>query len=281
MNSYKYFFIYDRNNIIIYGECIVWKCGEFDLTNESDITIALKKRFTARFFTSNKRIDSIKKEQKKIDMVEDTFFNYKEDYSDFITQRSDEMIYSPLIDRCSTIKMFAGCEIISNKYHNWTNEHNNLLQDIKTKFDLDLLSHPELINSFTFYEPTRIVVKSKFIDKSASGKGQEPTKIKVTFYDEFDIYTQADYIVIGYFEDRESQTIQGKISDDELVVDFYASPDELEIKIIDQGIVVYNSKHGFIRSIKINSRILGNTVALENGSIVSKYNDSNMTIGKE
>ncbi len=281
MNSYKYFFIYDRNNNIIYGECITWKCGEFDLTEESDMVIGLRKKFTARFIASNQRIDLINEDQKKIDMVGNTFFNYREDYSDFITQRSDEKIYSPLIDRCSTIKMFVSSEITGNRYHNWTIEHKNLLQDIKTRFDLDLLSYPELINSFTFYEPTRIVVKSKFIDKSSSGKSQEPTKLKVTFYDEFDVYTQADYIVIGYFENREPQTIQGKISDDELVVDFYASPDELEIKIIDQGIVVYNSKHGFIRSIKINSRILGNTVALENGSIVSKYNDSNMTIGKE
>lgn len=281
MNSYKYFFIYNRDNNIVYGECIAWKCGEFDLTEESDVTIGLKKKFTARFIASNRRIDSINEEKNIIHMIGETFFDYKEDYNDFITQRSDEKIYSPLIDRCSKIRMFAGHEIVSNQYQNWINEHNNLLQDIKTRFDLDFLSRPELINSFTFYEPTRIVVKTKFINKPSSRKDREPTKLNVIFYDEFNSYTQADYIITGHFEGKESQTTEGKILENEVTIDFYASPDELEIKIIHQGVTVYTSKYGFIKSIQIGCTILGDKVNLENGSKISKYSELNINIGEK
>jgi hypothetical protein len=57
MNSYKYFLIYDRNNKIIYGECIYWCCGEFDSVKQSDVTIRLKKKFKARFIVSNTRLE--------------------------------------------------------------------------------------------------------------------------------------------------------------------------------------------------------------------------------
>ncbi len=281
MNSYKYFFIYDRNNNIIYGECIVWKCGEFDLTEETDLTIGLKQRFKARFIAASQKINFIHQQRKKIEIIEGISFNYEKEYNDSLTLRSDETIYNPLIDRCSKISMFTGHQIIGDEYQNWIIEHKNLLKDIKKRFDLDFSSRPELINSFTFYNPARIVVKPKFIDKPASGEDREPTKLNVTFYDEFNTYTQADYIITGYFEETESQTVEGKILDGKLTVDFHASPYELEIKIIDQGIVVYNSKHGFIRSVKIRSKVLGDTVALENGSIISKYSELNMTVGKE
>lgn len=281
MNSYKYFLIYDRNKNVIYGECINWRCGEFDSIKQSDVTISLKKKFKARFVVSDQRIDLVNEEQKKIEIGEDISFNYEEDYNDFITQRSDEVVYSPLIDLCSKIRMFVGHEMASNTYQDWVYEHKNLLEDIKTRFDLDFLNRPELINSFTSYEPTRIVVNSRFVDKPAPGEDREPTKLNVKLYDEFNTYTQASYVITGYFEEREPQTIEGQISENEIIIDFHASPDELEIKILYQGSTVYNSRHGFIKSIKIGGKVIGDTVTLENGSKVSKYSELNINVGRK
>lgn len=281
MNSYKYFLIYDHKNNVIYGECINWRCGEFDSTTQSEVTIGLKKKHKARFVVSEQRIDSINEKQKKIEINKDISFNYEEEYNDFITQRSDEVVYSPLIDRCSKIRMFVIHEIASNIYQDWVNEHKNLLEDIKTRFDLDLLNRPELINSYTYYEPTRIVVNCRFIDKPAHGEDRLPTKLEVKFYDEFNAYAQADYIITGYCEGRDPQTKKGKVAENKIIVDFTESPDELEIKIIDQTATIYNSRHGFIRSIQVNGKVFGDTVTLDNGSKVSKYKELNINVGKK
>jgi len=281
MHSFNYFLIYDRNNQIIYGECINWRCGEFDSTKQSNVTIGLKKKFKARFIVSHQRIDSIIDEQKIIKIDEDISLHYEEDYNDFVTQRSGEVVFNPLIDRCSKLRMFVGHEMASNTYQSWVDEHKNLLEEIKTRFDLDLLNRPELINSYTYYEPTRIVVNCRFIDKPAPNESRLPTKLKVKFYDEFNDYTQASYVLTGYCEGRDPQTTEGEVLNSEIMVDFDESPDELEIKILNQGSTIYNSKHGFIRSIQVNSRIIGDTVTLDNGSKVSKYSELNMNIGNE
>jgi hypothetical protein len=279
MNRYKYFLIYDRNKQLIYGECIKWQCGKFDPIKQSDVTIDLKKKFKAHFIISDKRVDQINEDSKCITIRDNISLLYEEDYKDFITQRSDEVVFNPLIDRCSNIRMFVGHEIARNIYQSWVEEHKNLLEEIKSRFDLDLLNRPELINSYTYYEPTRIVVNCKFIDKPARGEDRLPTKLKVRFYDEFDAYTQANYVITGYCEDREPQIKEGTVLENEIIVDFDESPDELEIKIINQGSIIYNSRNGFLRSIKIRGKIIGDTVTLDNGSKVSKFSELNMTVG--
>lgn len=280
MNSYKYFLIYDRNKQVVYGECINWRCGEFDPIKESDITIGLKKKFKARFVVSNMRIDSVDDENKCINIIGGTTLRYEEDYDDFITQRSDEVIFNPLIDRCSKVKMFVGSEMTSYKYQNWANEHNQLLEEVKTKFDLDLLNRPELLYSYTYYEPTRIDVNIKFVDKPLKGEVRLPQQLQVKFFDEFNSYTQAKYVITGYCEDIEPQITNGIISEKEILIDFSNSPDEVEIEIIDQGETIYNSKHGFIRNINVRGKIIGGSVTLDNGSKVSTYNEINMNVGE-
>lgn len=281
MNSYRYFLIYDRNKQVIYGECINWRCGEFDSIKESDITIDLKKQFKARFIVSSIRIDSVDDDRKCININGGATLWYEEDYDDFITQRSDEVVFSPLIDRCSKIKMFVGSEMTSYKYQSWANEHKQLLEQVKTKFDLDLLNRPELLNSYTYYEPTRIVVNSKFVDKPLKGENRLPQILQVKFFDEFNAYAQAKYVITGYCEDKDPQIKDGIISEKETLINFSNSPDEIEIEIIDQGETIFNSRHGFIRNINIRGRVIGDSVTLDNGSKVSKYNELNMNVGKE
>lgn len=280
MNNYKYFLIYDRNKKVIYGECINWRCGKFDSIEESDMTIFLKKKFKARFIVSNKRIDSVDDEKKCININGDATLWYEEDYNDFITQRSDEVVFSPLIDLCSKVKMFVGSEMTSDKYQTWANEHKQLLEEVKTKFDLDLLNRPELLNSYTYYDPTRIVVKSKFVDKSLNCENPLPQQLQVQFFDEFNSYAQAKYVVTGYYEDIEPQIENGNISEKEILINLSNNLDELEIKIIDQGETIYNSRYGFIRNINIRGKIIGDSVTLDNGNKVSKYNNINMNVGK-
>ncbi|MDP2562134.1 hypothetical protein [Psychrobium sp. 1_MG-2023] len=280
MNSYKYFLIYDRNKHIIYGECINWRCGEFDSNKSRDVTISLNKKYKARFIVSDKRIDLTNPEQRKVLICKDISLHYADEYNDFITRRSDEVMFSPLIDRCSKLKMFVGHEMASNTYQCWVDEHKKLLEEIKIKFGLDLLSRPELINTYTYYEPTRIVVNCRFIDRPAPDEKRLPTKLKVKFYDEFYAHTKASYILFGYFEDREPQVKEGKISEGEVIVNFDESPDEVEVKVIDQGETIYNSRHGFLRSIKVQGKVIGDTVTLENGSKVAKYSELNVNVGE-
>ncbi|TMO03135.1 hypothetical protein [Pseudoalteromonas sp. S558] len=278
MNSYKYFLIYDRNNKIIYGECIYWCCGEFDSVKQSDVTIRLKKKFKARFIVSNTRLDSIIDQQKIIKIGDGILLHYENSYDDFVTQRSDEAVFNPLIDRCCKLNMFVGRELDSKTYLSWVDEHKYLLEEIKTRFELDLLKRPELINSYTYYEPTRIVVNCRFIDKPAPRENRLPTKLIVKFYDEFTAYTQASYVLTGYCEGKEPAITEGKIANNEITIDFEESPDELEIKILNHGEVIYNSRHGFLRNIHINGRVIGDSVTLDNGSKVSKYSEMKTSV---
>ena len=278
MNRYKYFLIYDRNKHILYGECIKWQCGEFDSTKLSDVTINLKNKFKAQFITSENRVDHIN-ESESLTILDEISFQYEDKYEDFITQRSDEIVFTPLIDRCSKITMFVGHEIPVRKFQPWVEKHKNLLEEIKSRFDLDLLKRPELINSYTYYEPTRIVVKCRFTDKPAQGEDRLPTNLKVNFYDEFNSYGQSNYIIIGYCDVGKTQRIEGKVSEKEVNIVFDESPDELEIKILNEETVIYNSRHEFLRKIQIQGKIIGGSVTLENGSRVSKYTKIDMNVG--
>jgi len=281
MNRYKYFLIYDRNKKIIYGECINWKCGEFDVVKLSDVTICLKKRFKARFIVTESRIDQLQKSHNKVKFLDEVSLDYEEEYKDFITKYSDEVIFNPLIDRCSNISMYVGCEMTSSNFQSWVEEHKNLLEEIKSKFDLDLLNRPELINSYVYYDPTRIAVNCRFIDKSEQSEERSPTKLKVTFYDEFNAYNKACYVITGHNEDGGLQTKEGMIPEKNIIIDFNESPDELEIKILNENSIIYSSRYGYIKSIKIRSKVIDGSVTLENGSDVSKYRELNMNIGKE
>ncbi len=273
MNSYKYFLIYDRNNKIVYGECINWRCGEFDTIKQSDVTIGLKKKFKARFIVSHTRLDSILEQEKTIDIDGGTLLNYENIYDDFVTKLSDETIFNPLIDRCCKLKMFVGKELDSKTYLTWVDEHKKLLEEIEKRFELDLLKRPELINSYTYYEPTRIVVNCRFIDKPAPKENRLPTKLIVKLYDEFNHYTQANYVLTGYCEGKEPEITEGKIVNSDIKIDFENSPEELEIKIFNLGEVIYNSRHGFLRNIHINDRVIGDSITLDNGLKVSKYSE--------
>lgn len=280
MNSYKYFLIYDRNKQVIYGECINWRCGEFDSIKESDTIVSLKKKFKARFVVSNTRIDSVDDENKCININGGAILRYEEDYDDFITQRFDEVIFSPLIDRCSKVRMFVGSEMTSYKYQTWANEHKQLLEEVKTKFDLDLLNRPELLYSYTYYDPTRIVVNSKFVDKPLKGENRLPLRLQVNFFDEFNAYAKAKYAITGYCEDIDPQIVNGTISEKETLINFSNSPDEIEIEIIFQGETIYNSRHGFIRNISFRGKVIGDSVTLDNGYKVSTFSELNMNVGE-
>lgn len=281
MVKYKYFLIYDKHTKVIYGECIKWMCGEFDSTEVSDVSVNLKKKFKARMMTTNKRLDYLDENSKVITINNDISFPYKEMYRDFITQRSDEEIFSPMIDRCSNIDMFVGNEISSNNFLGWVAEYKHLLEEINSRFNLNLLKRPELINSYTFYKPTRIVVNCKFTDKPYREEERLPTKMKVTFYDEFGVHKHAKYIITGYIEGVESHSTEGMVSEKELNIDFETSPDELEIKILDHSSVIYNSKHGFLRSIQIQGKVKYGSVVLENGSKVSRYSKLDINVRKD
>lgn len=247
MIQYKYFIIADRDNKIIYGECIKWQCDEVDEINVSDLTINLVDGFKARFFVSNRRADRIVENQNTVAIFKDMLFKYEEEYGDFVTQRFDESVYNPLFDRCCKIRMFIGHEIVSNAFQFWTGNttefwmetHKNLLNEIKLKFDLDLMNRPELVNSYAFYEPTRIIVDYEFIDQPIGSFDGSSKKLRVKFVDEFNAYDHATYSITGYFRNSDTQTKTGNISDKNVIFACEESPRVIEIKILNQGQLVY------------------------------------------
>lgn len=281
MNTYRYFLIYGRDKHILYGECIEWRCGEFDSKKLKDVTISLNKKYKARFITSDTRIDVVNANGVDISFPDEIFFNYDEKYDDFITQRSDEVIFSPLIDRCCDITSFVGKEITGVEFIPWVEEHENLLAEIKNRFDLDLLRRPELINTYTFYTPVRLIANCRFTDKPERGDNRLPTKIKVKFHDEFEEYQDANYLVRGYCKDMEPESHEGLISEVDVEIDFSESPEQLEVIVTKEDKCVYSSKHGFVRSIKINGKIIGDSVTLKDGSKVSKYTNFDTEVGKD
>jgi hypothetical protein len=280
MNTYKYFLIYDRYKHILYGECIEWRCGEFDSQRLRDVTVNLKKKFKARLITSDKRLEVID-DVGVINFPEVAFFNYEERYDDFITQKSDEVIFSPLIDRCSDINSFVGKEKTGVEFIHWTEDHEKLLADIKARFDLDLLKRPELINSYTFYNPTRLIVKCQFTEKPDHEERRLPTNLKVKFYDEFTEYQNSSYEVIGHCMGGDPESHKGMVSVGCINIEFNESPEQLEVLITKEGKCIYNSKHGFIRTINVVGKVIGDTVTLENGSKVSKYSSLDIEVGKD
>ncbi|MEL4204844.1 hypothetical protein C9E85_15640 [Plesiomonas shigelloides] len=280
MNTYKYFLIYDRNKRILYGECIEWRCGEFDLQKLKDVTINLKKKYKARFITSDKRLDVIADDDNVILFPDNISFKYEERYDEFITKRSDELIFNPLIDRCCDINSFVSEGIKGKEFIHWVEEFESLLTDIKNRFDLDLLKRPELINSYTFYNPVRLIPNCRFTDKPKYQDNRLPTKMKVTFHDEFQEYQDATYEVTGYFEASRPELHVGRVSEGDVDIVFNESPEQLEVLIKKKDKCIYNSKHGFIRNIMVSGKIIESSITLENGEKVSKYTTLDIDVGR-
>lgn len=278
-SKFKYLLIFDRNASLIYGECIEWILGEFDKIDDFNKEISLPQKHKARVISSPSRIDIIDNENKSISFVDFGTFSYDDSGNDFITLSYDETLFNPLIDRCSKADIYINQSRLEFESDDWMQENKRLLDDIKSKFDIDFLKRPDLINTYSFYKPTRISVDTFFTDKPANGVKKEPTNLKVTFILEHQCYKNPQYEITEYVDRAPIYTQKGNVTDGGCIIDSGVSPDEVEVVIYDEGEQIYYSRYGFIKSIGVSLNVISGDVVLENGTKVTKYTKSKFNIG--
>ncbi|EEX1007437.1 hypothetical protein D3981_005506, partial [Escherichia coli] len=233
-NKFKYLLIFDRNASLIYGECIEWKVGTFDKKDDIDIKITLPYKYIARVISTSSRIDIIDTEKKSIFFMDIGTFTYDDSGDDFITLSASETLFNPLIDRCSKTSIYMKQDRVEFENDDWMQENKKLLDDIKAKFDIDFHKRPELINTYSFYEPTRISVDTFFTDKPTYGEKKEPTNLKVIFIIEHQCYKNLHYEVTEYVDGTVIFNQKGNVTNGECLIDSGVTPDEVEIIIYDE-----------------------------------------------
>lgn len=280
--KFKYLLIFDKNKSLFYGECIEWNTYEFDKRSDVDIEISLPGRYKARVITSPSRIDTIDTNKNAISFKDLNQFSYSKSGEGFITLGYHEKLFNPLIDRCSKITMYISDDGVRFDDNTWTQDNKALLDDIKSKFGIDLFNQPELINTYTLYIPTRITVNVGFTDKPARGETREPTNLKVSFIAEHQCYNSVRYKVVEYVNSEPIAEKTGCIADNSCTIDTGVFPDEVEVTLFNSnGETIYYSRHGFIKRINFNLDISSGSVALENGSKVTKYEQSSFSVGHD
>jgi len=277
MKKYKYLLIFNENSSLIYGECIEWLVGEFDKKDDFNLKTKLPRKYYAKLISTPERIDYVDNVNKKITFNGVEVFSYEDEGEDLITLSFNESLFNPLIDRCSKFHIYINQDATNGD--DWLEENKDLLNDINSLFNIDLLRNPELINTFSFYIPTRLSVDTYFTDKPARGENREPTNLKAVFIDEFQLYKDATYKITEYVDGVATTSKSGSISDGECSIVSELSPDELELAIINGEEKIYYSRYGFIKRICVNVNVNSGSVALENGSKVSKYTQTQFNVG--
>lgn len=277
--TYRYLVVYDNGGNLIYGECIKWLNGEFDFGGFfNSKPINLGQGLKLSFCSSADLLHSVDEDNKFL-IFDGLALKYTIHINDFISQRYDQP-FNPLIDRCSKIEFFAQSDVISRQDKLWLIEKKSALKKLKEKTQLDLLRNIDLLNTFSFYEPTRIIVRTGFLDKRYERGAPEPKKLQISFYDEFDIFGQASYEVTAFKEKEVLERKRGSICET-FLFDLQESPDELEIKIFDdKKDIVYDQRYYYIKSIGINTNIEHGSVQLSNGRVIQKYSTDNFSVGE-
>lgn len=277
--NYRYIVVYDNLNNIIYGECIKWKIGDFDLDLEyQGSPIKLSSELFYKSMSSNLPLHEIDEELRQI-KIGDLKLKFMIDENDFIKKCYDAP-FNPLIDRCSRVSIFASEEELALESQRWLKKQKKALQILKDVTQIDLLKHVELFQTFIIYEPIRINVESRYLDKVDGPQVLEPKKLEVTFQDEFQEFGNSQCKVsafknkeiVGYKESAISNVIQ---------LDMNESPDELEIIIRDEeDKLIYYQRYFYIKEVSIQSTLFTDSIELEDGNIVEKYTSNNFRIGK-
>ena len=265
--EYRYIIISDKQNSILYAECIEWKTTKYDKFLLKPISIALPQGFKAYIGASSQRADGQNTEK---NLVEITLANKKHvlkfdnSLSGFIDLSSDRVLFNPLIDYCSNVEMWA------NKGQNssiivWRKNHLDLISELKKRFNIDFERNPELAFSFTFYCPIRVLVDFEFLDKPAKNEKRTPKVAKTTVLDEFQQFQDQVLKIVVWNKDAVSQTYELPIKNKNFQFNLDSFPDQMEFLIDKSGQLIYRKKHGFIRSIHVSGNAIVGSVLLPNG----------------
>lgn len=272
--KYKYLLIYNKNKKIIYGECIKWILGKYDKKDDFDFSFSLTNNHKARVITSSKRIETINNNEIKLYELSMDVSDFGEE---FITQTHGETLFNPLIDRCSNITMYIDDEYHLSSIENITTTKKDLINKVKEEFEIDFFKKPELIGTFTIYEPTRIIVDSYFKDKRQNNDA--PTELVVTFNDEFNMYSDCQYTINQYVDDEIKHSVSGSITH-EVEPNSGLDLDELEIIIKNKtNSIVYQSRYGFLRSISVNGTVVSGKTTLEDGTSIDRVSQFSFKVG--
>ncbi|MEQ1106725.1 hypothetical protein [Acinetobacter seifertii] len=153
-------------------------------------------------------------------------------------------------------------------------------EKLKEITKVDLAKNSELLNTFLIYEPTRIIVNSYFLDKRIDTRSPKPKNLQITFKDEFQHFSNGNYLINAYKDGNLLETRNGDISET-VNLNLRESPDELEIQIHDKdGKLIYDQRYFYIKRVEIGATIKFGSVELEDSNHVEKYSTENFSIGE-
>jgi hypothetical protein len=276
--TYRYIVLYDNEKNIIYGECIKWLIGEFDREIEFTRRENLGEGLKLLFISSKTLLHTIDYEQGEL-CIQGKLLKFKVHANDFIALRYDQP-FNPLSDRCSKVEIFAKDEIIDFDARIWIRNSALPFKKLKEITNIDVTTNSDLLNTFIFYEPTRIIVDSRFLDKRKNISSAEPKNLQIIFKDEFNHFENAKHLIKAFKDSNLLDSKSGGIG--EIVnLNLAESPDELEIKIFDKDEnLIYEQRYFYIKKIVVGATIESGTVELENGDPVAKYSTEHFSVGE-
>lgn len=276
--TYRYIIVYDNENNLIYAECIKWLIGEFD-TDVEFVTRPEKlgEGLELQFISSKNSCHTIDVAKKEL-CIQGKSLKFTVNEKDFISKRYDQP-FNPLIDRCSKVEIFAKDETVDFETRIWFRNKVLPFEKLKEITKVDLFRNSELLNTFLFYEPTRIIVNSYFLDKRKNIGSSEPRNLEITFIDEFNHFNNANYVINAFKDGSLLESINGSISET-VNLNLRESPDELEIQIYNDGTLIYDQRYFYIKKIEIGATISSGAVKLKDGNYVEKYTTENFSVGE-
>lgn len=276
--TYRYIVLYDNENKLIYGECIKWLIGEFDREIEFTRREKLGEGLKLLFISSKTLLHTVDHEQGEL-CIQGKLLKFKVHANDFIALRYDQP-FNPLSDRCSKVEIFAKDEIIDLDARIWIRNRTLPFKKLKEITKIDLTTNSDLLNTFIFYEPTRIIVNSRFLDKRINTSSPEPKNLQIIFKDEFHHFENAKYLINAFKSSNLLDSKSGVISET-VNLNLSESPDELEIKIYDKDEnLIYEQRYFYIKKVEVGATIESGTVELENGHHVAKYSTEHFSVGE-
>jgi hypothetical protein len=282
--DYRYLLIHDKNSSIIYCECVEWQVGEFDRLYPKNKQ-QFKNGISAISFSTLTSVHTIDEAKKNISLTFDEVhyqLNYSDRFTDFITKNNDENLFSPLIDRCSNVDVLITEISKKEDRFDWLSNNRESIQKINGLYGVNFKTNPQLINTFSIYHPSRILINIKFPGKIALKKGEQPKEMIVVVLDEFNKYQDAKLEINLRIKDEIYLTETLSISQNQIKINLKYFPDSIEFICVDNHKIIYEQRSTFVRNINIQGDIVVGSIDLPdrpNGSMQEIISRMDLVIG--
>lgn len=268
---YKYLLVEDKNHKLIYGECILWKCGVYDLSEELNITINLPQKHVAHVIYTKEDISEFSDGCILINKKIKFDFQYVD--NEFITRKYNEYLFNPFSDLCTNAKIYSS-DLNKTETQQWFDKNKSLIDKLKTDFNVDLSRNPELFCSFIIYNPIRLIIVAKYNENESNG-----FEFSINFIDEFNSYSDAEFDLKLYSGEEVIEDVKGVVGQPPSIIKYNKKCDALMVIINKDQDKIYESMDFYIKKITVNSTVVGTSIELENGQVVNINHSENFTLG--